>query len=83
MNFTILGNSSQYVSLRDSHLFVECHIKEFNAMGTPLMMRDQPQPSQKRTAKEAFGTPEKHRRKRMRKWWLVVVLQLALPLGLN
>ena len=42
VNFTIPGNSSQYVSLRDLYLFVECHIEEFNAMGTPLMMREQP-----------------------------------------
>ena len=45
VNFTIPGNSSQYVSLGDSYLFIECHIEEFNAMGTLLMMRDQPQPS--------------------------------------
>ena len=37
VNFTIPGNSSQYVSLRDSYLFIGCHIKEFDAMGTPLM----------------------------------------------
>ena len=59
VNFTIPGNSSQYISLRDLYSFVECHIEEFNAEGTPLMMSDQPQPSQKRTAKEAFSTPEK------------------------
>ena len=63
VNFTIPGNSSQYVSLRDSYLFVECHIEKFNATGTPLMMKDQPQSSQKRTAKEAFGTPEKPRKR--------------------
>ena len=45
VTFTIPGNSSQYVSLRDLYLFVECHIKEFDAMGTQIMMRDQPQPS--------------------------------------
>ena len=65
VNFTIPGNSSQYVSLRDFYLFVECHIKEYDALENPVMMRAQPQPSHKRIANEAFGTPEKQWKKRI------------------
>ena len=68
VNFTIPGNSSQYVSLRDSYLFVECHMEKTDALGNrTFIMIDQPQPSRKRTAEEAFGptTPEKNRKKRI------------------
>ena len=68
VNFTIPGNSSQYVSLRDSYLFVECHLEKTDAMGNKLfMMMDQPQPSRKRSAEEALGPtkPEKNRKKRI------------------
>ena len=68
MNFTIPGNSSQYVSLRDSYLSVECHLEKTDAMGNKtFMMMDQPQLSRKRTAEEASSPtkPEKNRKKRI------------------
>ena len=36
MNITIPGNSSQYVLLHDSYLFVECHVEETNQYGYPI-----------------------------------------------
>ena len=56
VNFTIAGNSSQYVSYRDTHLFVECHLGKTDAQGNKtFMMMDQPQPSRKRTVEvESF-----------------------------
>ena len=32
-NFTIPGNSIQYASLRDSYLFIECHLEKMDAQG--------------------------------------------------
>ena len=28
INFTIPGNSSQYISLRESYMFVQCHVEQ-------------------------------------------------------
>ena len=63
VNFTIPGNSSQYMSLRDSYLFIECHLERTDAMGNKtFVMMDQPQPSS--TVEEAFcpTKPEKNRK---------------------
>ena len=35
VTFTIPGNSSQYVSLRDSYLLVQCHTEETDSTGKP------------------------------------------------
>ena len=68
MNLTIPGNSSQYVSLGDSYLFIEYCLEKTDAMGNEtFLMMNQPQPSRKRTVEEAFGPtkPEKNRKKRI------------------
>ena len=68
VNFTIPENSSQYVSLRDSYLFAECHLEKMDAQeNKTFMMMDQPQPSSKRAVEEAFSPikPEKNRKKRI------------------
>ena len=36
MNFTIPGNSSQYVSLHDSYMFVQCHVEETYQYGNTM-----------------------------------------------
>ena len=36
MNITIPGNSSQYVLLCDSYLFVHCHVEETDQYGNPI-----------------------------------------------
>ena len=36
ITFTIPGNSSQYVSLRDSYLVVQCHVQETDSTGKPV-----------------------------------------------
>ena len=36
INFTIPGNSSQYISLRESYMFVQCHIEETEQFGNPI-----------------------------------------------
>ena len=35
INFTIPGNSSQYVSLRESYMFVQCHVEQTDQFGNP------------------------------------------------
>ena len=37
ITFTIPGNSTSYVSLRDLYLFVQCHMEETDQYGNPLM----------------------------------------------
>ena len=36
ITFTILGNTTPYVSLRDSYLFVQCHVEETDQYGNPF-----------------------------------------------
>ena len=36
INFTIPGNSSQYISLCESYIFVQCHIEETDQFGNPI-----------------------------------------------
>ena len=36
INFTIPGNSNQYVSLRESYMFVQCHKEETDQFGNPI-----------------------------------------------
>ena len=35
ITFTIPGNTTPYVSLRDSYLFVQCHVEETDEYGNP------------------------------------------------
>ena len=35
VTFTIPGNTTLYVSLRDSYLFVQCHVEETDKYGNP------------------------------------------------
>ena len=35
ITFTITGNTTPYVSLRDSYLFVQCHVEETDEYGNP------------------------------------------------
>ena len=42
MNFTIPGNSSQYVSLCESYMFVQCHIEETDQFGNPITTSNTP-----------------------------------------
>ena len=37
ITFTILGNTMLYMSLRDSYLFVQCHIEETDQYGNPFL----------------------------------------------
>ena len=37
ITFTILGNTTPYMSLRDSYLFVQCHMEETDQYGNPLL----------------------------------------------
>ena len=37
ITFIIPGNTTPYVSLRDSYLFVQCHMEEKDQYGNPLM----------------------------------------------
>ena len=36
INFTIPGNSSQYISLCTSYMFVQCHVEETDQFGNPI-----------------------------------------------
>ena len=36
INFTIPGNSSQYVSLWESYMFVQCHVEQADQFGNPI-----------------------------------------------
>ena len=36
INFTIPGNSSQYVSLWESYMFVQCHVEQTDQFGNPI-----------------------------------------------
>ena len=36
INFTIPGNSSQYISLCESYMFVQCHMEETDQFGNPI-----------------------------------------------
>ena len=36
INFTILGNSNQYISLRESYMFVQCHVEQTDQFGNPI-----------------------------------------------
>ena len=36
INFTIPGNSSQYISLRESYMFLQCHIEQTDQFGNPI-----------------------------------------------
>ena len=38
INFTIPGNSSQYISLRESYMFVQCHVEQTDQFGNPITM---------------------------------------------
>ena len=36
INFTISGNSSQYISLCESYMFVQCHVEQTDQFGNPV-----------------------------------------------
>ena len=36
INFTIPGNSSQYISLHESYMFVQCHVEQTDQFGNPI-----------------------------------------------
>ena len=36
INFTVPGNSSQYISLRESYMFVQCHVEQTDQFGNPI-----------------------------------------------
>ena len=36
INFTIPGNSSQYISLQESYMFVQCHVEQTDQFGNPI-----------------------------------------------
>ena len=36
INSTIPGNSSQYISLRESYMFVQCHVEQTDQFGNPI-----------------------------------------------
>ena len=36
INFTIPGDSNQYVSLHESYMFVQCHMEETDQFGNPI-----------------------------------------------
>ena len=36
INFTTPGNSSQYISLRESYMFVQCHVEQTDQFGNPI-----------------------------------------------
>ena len=36
VNFTIPGNSSQYISLCESYMFVHCHVEQTDQFGNPI-----------------------------------------------
>ena len=36
INFTIPGYSSQYISLRESYMFVQCHVEQTDQFGNPI-----------------------------------------------
>ena len=42
INFTIPGNSSQYISLCESCMFVQCHVEETNQFGNPITTSNTP-----------------------------------------
>ena len=41
ITFTIPGNTTPHVSLRDSYLFVQCHVEETDEYGNPLTLHMQ------------------------------------------
>ena len=42
INFTIPGNSSQYVSLHESYMFVQCHVEQTDQFGNPITTSNTP-----------------------------------------
>ena len=36
INFTIPGNSSQYISLHESYMFLQCHVEQTDQFGNPI-----------------------------------------------
>ena len=36
INFTIPGNSSQYIPLHESYMFVQCHVEQTDQFGNPI-----------------------------------------------
>ena len=36
INFTIPGNFSQYISLQESYMFVQCHVEQTDQFGNPI-----------------------------------------------
>ena len=36
INFTIPGNSSQYISSHESYMFVQCHVEQTDQFGNPI-----------------------------------------------
>ena len=36
INFTIPGNSSQFISLQESYMFVQCHVEQTDQFGNPI-----------------------------------------------
>ena len=60
ITFKIPGNTSQYVSLRDSYLYVKCHLEETDQFGgalrikkEPILAPSVPSPGKKRRSREA------------------------------
>ena len=45
MNISIPGNSSQYILLHNSYLFVHCHVEETDQYGNPIETSECPKRS--------------------------------------
>ena len=45
MNFTVPGNSSQYISLRESYMFVQCHVEQTDQFGNPKTLSSSSTPT--------------------------------------
>ena len=61
INFTIPENSSQYISLRESYMFVQCHVEETDQFGNPITTSNTPSTPacSKRNVAEEFKMDDK------------------------
>ena len=59
INFTIPGNSSQYISLRESYMFVQCHVEQTDQFQNPITTSN--------TLSSSSSTPTAHFRRNVAK----------------
>ena len=64
VNFLIPGNTAQYVSLRDSLLYVECHVEETDRFGNVVSDQDKAKSRRKRHMRELKRSKKIKRRKK-------------------